>query len=318
MKKLGNLKWAPRWVSHMGCLRGCLDYLGLDISDGWLYGGTGHAFVINIHPQSCPSGPTAWKTMMLFELAPNLGYHLDGVFGFKGNGFAELQEKAWDFTRKAIDKDLPLYGWELQAPEFYVLNGYDEVGYYYSGAGAEDGKGPKPWRELGDTGIGLIEVYSVETNPPQEPAMVVKESIQKVLKHASNHPDIILEGYASGIKGYDLWIQGLEGGKAGRFGMGYNAAVWAECRSFAVAFLEEASQRLGGQATALFEEALGHYRAVAKNLGLLTKVYPFENMDEKILIEPDTHCQAGVGFIRAARDAEEAGLAALEKIAASL
>lgn len=32
-------------VLHIACLKGCLDYLG----DSWLCGGTGHAFVINIH-----------------------------------------------------------------------------------------------------------------------------------------------------------------------------------------------------------------------------------------------------------------------------
>lgn len=118
MKKLENLKWAPRWVSHMGCLRGCLDYLGLDISDAWLYGGTGHAFVINIHPESCPSGPTAWKTMMLFELAPNLGYRTDGVIGFKGEGFAETQEKAWDFTRRSIDEGCRSMAGSWKPPSF--------------------------------------------------------------------------------------------------------------------------------------------------------------------------------------------------------
>ncbi len=318
MKKLQNLKWAPRWVSHMGCLRGCLDYLGLDISDAWLYGGTGHAFVINIHPESCPSGPTAWKTMMLFELAPNLGYRTDSVVGFKGQAFTETQEKAWDFTRKSIDEGLPVYGWELEIPEFYVVYGYDDVGYYYSGVGADEGKGPKPWRELGDTGIGVVEMYAVSPAPSKAPAVVVKEAFQRVLEHAGNPPDQIFENYAAGIKGYDLWIKGLESGKAGRFGMGYNAAVWAECRGFAVAFLEEASQRLGSKATALFDEALDHYREVAENLEAVSKVYPFQPMDETIVIELDDNCQKVVSHLLAARNAEAGGLAVLEKIATAL
>jgi hypothetical protein len=302
----------------MGCLRGCLDYLGLDITDAWLYGGTGHAFVINIHPESCPSGPTAWDTKMLCELAPNLGYRTDSVVGFKGEAFAQTQQKAWNFTRKSIDEGLPVYGWELEVAEFYVVYGYDEVGYYFSGAGADEGKGPKPWQELGDTGIGVVEMYAVSPVPAKEPAVVVKETFQKVLEHASNPPDQIFENYASGLKGYDLWIKGLEAGKAGRFGMGYNAAVWAECRGFAVAFLEEASQRMGSQATPLFEEALDHYREVAQNLEAVSNVYPFEAMDETIVVEPDADCQKAVGYLRAAREAESGGQAVLEKIAAML
>ena len=47
-KKLENLKWQPRWISYLGCIEGCLDYLELDVSDAWLYGITGHAFAINL------------------------------------------------------------------------------------------------------------------------------------------------------------------------------------------------------------------------------------------------------------------------------
>ncbi|MCD4657400.1 MAG: hypothetical protein K8S87_07625 [Planctomycetes bacterium] len=49
MKKLEGLIWKPFWTTHIGCIKGCLNYLGLNISDGWLFGATGHAFVINIH-----------------------------------------------------------------------------------------------------------------------------------------------------------------------------------------------------------------------------------------------------------------------------
>lgn len=48
-KKLDNLKWRPRWISHLGSIKRCLEYLNLDVSDGWLYDSTGHAFIINIH-----------------------------------------------------------------------------------------------------------------------------------------------------------------------------------------------------------------------------------------------------------------------------
>ncbi len=61
MKQLKSLRWKPRWVSHLGCIKGCLDFSGIDISDAWLFGATGHAFIINMHEVVCPSGPTAWK-----------------------------------------------------------------------------------------------------------------------------------------------------------------------------------------------------------------------------------------------------------------
>lgn len=48
MKKLEYLRWKPHNVTHLGCIKGCLNYLGVEVSDPWLYGATGHAFIINI------------------------------------------------------------------------------------------------------------------------------------------------------------------------------------------------------------------------------------------------------------------------------
>ncbi len=47
-KKLENLRWKPLNVTHLGCIKGCLNYLDLDVTDAWLYGSTGHAFIINM------------------------------------------------------------------------------------------------------------------------------------------------------------------------------------------------------------------------------------------------------------------------------
>jgi len=95
-------------------------------------------------------------------LGKNIGYEIDGVFGTKSAGdFAEKQKRAWEFVKSAIDQGLPCYGWELDIPEFYVVYGYDDAGYYFSGPGCDEGKGPKPWQELGDTEIGVSAVNSV-------------------------------------------------------------------------------------------------------------------------------------------------------------
>ena len=80
MTIMKKLKWKPRWVSHLGAVEASLRFLKQKTSTAWIYGGTGHAFIINIAKDLCPSGPTAWRTMMLYELAPNLGYRVDGVF----------------------------------------------------------------------------------------------------------------------------------------------------------------------------------------------------------------------------------------------
>ncbi|MHA2153662.1 MAG: hypothetical protein ACXAAQ_17005, partial [Candidatus Thorarchaeota archaeon] len=148
-----------------------------EISTAWLFGGTGHAFVLNIAADLCPSGPTAWKPLILFQLAHHLGFEIKGIFSFKTREeFPKEQENAWDFVRKSIDDGKPCYGWELEIPEYYVINGYDDVGYYISGVGCDDGKGPIKWQEIGTSDIGVIEMYSVQKVPSSKPEVVVKEA----------------------------------------------------------------------------------------------------------------------------------------------
>jgi hypothetical protein len=320
MGKLQGLQWSPKWVSHLGCIKGCVDYLGIDVSEAWLYGGTGHAFVINLHEGVCPSGPTAWRTVKLFELGRNLGYTIDGVFGFKSNDdFAAVQKRAWEHVVQAIDQGRPCYGWELEIPEFYVVCGYDEVGYYYSGPGCDEGKGPKPWRELGDTGIGVLELYSIAPGQAADDATTVAEALSFALEHAANPKEWIFEHYRAGLEGYDNWISALQAGKASDMGMRYNAGVWLECRKNAVGFLEEAKERLPDHADGPFDEALTHYRAVAENLGKVAEAYPwtFEASDEDLLPADETS-RAAVEALQAARGAEAAGLQALEEIVQGL
>ena len=325
MKALESCQWTPRWVSHLGCIKGCLDFLGIEISEAWLYGGTGHAFVINLHEGVCPSGPTAWRTEKLFELGRNLGYRLDGVFGFKQqDDFPELQHRAWEHVKYEIDQGRPCYGWELEIPEFYVVYGYHEAGaasggYYYSGPGCDEGKGPKPWQDLADTGIGVLELYSVWPGETADDATTVKQALTFALEHAANPKAWIFEHYRAGLEGYDNWIRALQQGEASDMGMRYNTSVWLECRKNAVGFLAEAKERLAGQADAAFDEALAHYTAVSERLGQVAQIYPssFESSAEDLL-SVDDESQAAVEALKMAREAEAAGLRALETIIQAL
>jgi hypothetical protein len=320
MKTLENCQWAPRWVAHLGCVKGCLNSLGIEVSDAWLYGGTGHAFVINLHEEVCPSGPTAWDTGKLFELGANLGYKVDGVFGLKDQeDFPQRQRCAWEHARQAIDQGLPCYGWELEIPEYYVVYGYGDVGYYFSGPGCDAGKGPKPWSELGDTGIGVLEMYSVRPGEAADDTTTVRQALAFALEHATSPTKWIHEHYKAGPEGFDNWIRALEGGKASDMGMRYNTGVWLECRRNAVGFLKEAKARLTGRAEDLFDEAAAHYQVVTDHLGEVYEIYPWSDTadDEKVL-PIDENSEAAVSALRAAKEAEVAGLAALAMIVGAL
>ncbi|MGB3717602.1 MAG: hypothetical protein WA996_24510 [Candidatus Promineifilaceae bacterium] len=319
MQELKNLRWVPSWVSQLGCLKGCLDYLGIEMSTAWLFGGTGHAFILNIGEDACPSGPTAWKSAILSELGRNLGYQTGGVFGIKyDQDLDALQRRAWAYVRDAIDEGLPCYGWELEIPEFYVIFGYDDEGYYYSGTECDEGRGPKAWSELGDTGIGIVELYSVKPGPVGDDRTIVREALSFAVEHAKGPSKYIFPDYKAGPEGYDLWIKGVKAGKSMRMGMAYNAAVWATCRRHGVAFLREARSRTGAGMEPLFDQAIAHYQEVYGRLKSLAELYPFAENRSEAPIGVDAKSEQAAGLLDQAREAEVSGLELLDRIVRNL
>ena len=311
--KIENLRWKPMWVSHLGCIKGCIEYLNMEVTDAWLFGATGHAFIINMHEVVCPSGPTAWCTEELFELGKNVGYVIDGICTFKSQeDFAEKQRLAWENTKQAIDEGIPCYGWELEIPEFYVVYGYDDKGYYFSGPRCDAGKGPKPWKELGETGIGVLEMYRVKAGTPSDDVTAITDAFGFVLEHCKSPEKWIFPKYKAGLAGFDVWGHALEMDRADSFGMAYNAAVWTECRDFAVLFLKEAKARVADEFGALFDEAIEHYEVVSQHLNKVSAAFPFPPGGDEVA-DAD-RCRQAVDHLRIAQNAEEEGLRSLDRI----
>ena len=227
----------------------------------------------------------------------------------------DAQERAWDHVQRSIDEGLPCYGWEIDIPEYYVIYGYDKTGYYISGPECDEGAGPIPWRNLGTSEIGVVLVASVKRTEPAD----VRRTVHDALSYALDvgHNRIKWTDRTGGLDGYAVWIEAMETGKAGRFGLGYNAAVWAESRKFAVEFLEEARQRLDDGLHALFERAISQYDIVARNLKTVSDTYPFQQCEDA-LVATDDRARATAGLLKEAREAEAAGLDILAEVVAAL
>ena len=137
--RIENLTWKPMWTSHIGCLKGCLDHLGVEITEEWLYGASGHTFILNIHKVLCPSGPTAWRKGKFLDLIQNVGVRQDEIVAYKTmKNFKDKQKETWDRVRQSIDLGQPCFGWELLIPEYYVITGYDDTGYFFVGPTPQD------------------------------------------------------------------------------------------------------------------------------------------------------------------------------------
>jgi len=179
------------------------------------------------------------------------------------------------------------------------------------GPGCDEGKGPVPRQYLGRSEIGVVLVSSLRPTAPADDRKTVREALTYALELGHNRRK--WTDHTGGLKGYDTWIRAMETGIAGRFGLGYNAAVWAESRRFAVQFLKEAQERLDNVLTPLFTAALGHYETVAQNLKAVSDKYPFKECeDERTPV--DEYSREAVEALKRARDAEVAGLNVLAEL----
>jgi hypothetical protein len=137
MARLDGLAMKSFWNSQLGCLKGCSEYLGIELSDAWLFGGTGAAFILQMDEQGFGAN-SPWYQSPLMNLCNNLGFTVNGVYGFKTDeDFAVKQRMAWENTKNAIDSGYPCYGYNLAIPEYYVVYGYEDEGYLFTGFGAE-------------------------------------------------------------------------------------------------------------------------------------------------------------------------------------
>jgi hypothetical protein len=322
MPTLDTLRWTPRWTSHLGCLEGCLDYLGLPISEAWLFGGTGQAFAINIAPGVCPSGPTAWNTERIYALGANLGYETQVTFALRRSADFEVKQRhGWDRVRHAIDSGLPCFGWELKIPEYYVIHGYHETGYLFKGPLCEAGGGPRAWREVGATEIGVLELVVVNKASAAEEHRVVKEALEFALALNETPERWTLDRSRLGLAAYSAWIEAVAANEALGVGMAYNAAVWSECRRMAVGFLREAKGRLSARGGLSFDAAIGHYNGVAGHLEAVANMFPFLSTSEEDRdrnVRDPARLAMAREHLDGARRAEESGLLALAEIVALL
>jgi hypothetical protein len=320
--EIGDLRWQPRWISEMGCLRPALEHLGREVSWPWLYGGTGYAFLLNIHEELCPSG---WHVaeFPIGELGRNLGIQI-ASFTPGGHEFPadedlpRRQKEVWEATRQAIDRGQPCYGYNLEIGDYYVVYGYDDVGYHYSGPRCEAGKGPLPWQDYGPKSdvSGLLCMGSVAVATTANEAKTVRGALAFAVAHARTpgQPDDV---YRAGLAGYDQWIRALKAGRASTWGAAYNAACYLECREAAVGFLKESKGRLGGEYASSFDEAIRHYEAVVASLREVAEAFPTEGSSPEHL-KDQARVERATAALKAAQTAEAQGVEALGRIVAAL
>jgi hypothetical protein len=260
--KLDDIVQPPFNTCLMGVVKGVLDHFGVRHSPAWVFGGSGHAFLINIHERLCPSGPYCWKYDGLYPLVRNLGLEMIDL-GFFDRSSGRAERTAVE-QKLAAELDQGRPGAVINLDD-QIVCGYDETKLLLTQPWCNDcpttpsGLTFGTWQEFGDEVHASFFAFRQAEPAPQ--AEVVRASLRYALDLFRSPGRYQLDRYAIGLAAYDNWTKAAAEHGASH-GNWWNATVWSECRTMAGGYFAE----IAGKYPALAEPALElsrHYRAIA-------------------------------------------------------
>lgn len=309
-------------ASQLGCIKGCADFLGIPISNEWLFGITGQAFLLTVDQGIGGIGQdrSFWVSEKIRKLARNAGIKVHSLTDPASTDFVG---HVWDQTRSALEKGRPCYAWEIELlGEYGIIYGFDNDGYLVKGwHGAH---GPIDWRSIatkdtnGNALSGNVELCWVEEGEKIDDRTAIREGIDFALDQLNHSKEMSAQGLLTGLEAYDEWIRSLQEGEATGFGTCYHASVWQECRNLAVKFLlDEVVHRVNDQAKEDAYQAAQHYKKVYEQLDMIySELFPWsqprESIKDKRAINDAVQC------LTQAREAEEMAIQSLKLLSTKL
>jgi hypothetical protein len=261
-----NLTMPPFNTTLMGVLRGVLDHFDVTVSDAMLYGGSGHAFLMNIHETLCPSGPYCWNYGRFLELVQNLGIEMTGRGFFSGTSDSRERAAIESILKGELDGGTPC---SLLNLENQLITGYDETGFLTAQPWAPHVDFPPAhlsfgsWSELGDE--VHVTFHTFRKVEPAADDRIVADSLQYAVDLHRNPSRHTSRPYAVGAEAFAAWIGAVRNGNGGSHGNWWNGMVWAECRAQASAYFAEIAQTYP-VATAPALALAADYRSIAQDL----------------------------------------------------
>jgi hypothetical protein len=217
----------------MGVVKGALDYHGIQADAPTVFGLSGHAFLINIHQQLCPSGPYCWNRQAALPLLRNLGLEMTDLGFYSPKNTAAERAAVEAKLRDALERGIPC---SLINLENQLISGYDADGFLTAQPWAPKTDYPPArlsfgsWKEFGD--VYHVSFYTLHKAAPAEPRQAILESLDYAVDLHANPAKHSWQGYGVGPDAYTNWTAAAAEHGASH-GNWWNATVWSECRLMA-------------------------------------------------------------------------------------
>ena len=283
--RLENLRQPPLDTTMMGVLKAAADYHGLNLDAPMIYGLSGHAFLINIHTEICPSGPYCWKLEYATPLIENMGLRMTDLGFFDAGAKQDARAGVERKLRAALDRGVPC---SLTNMENQIISGYDAKGFFCSQPWAPKSNFPPgrltfgSWEEFGQE--VHVNFYTIEKVQPAERRAAILASLDYAADLWRNPVKHSSKDYGVGPKAYDNWIAAVPANGSGH-GNWWNATVWSECRRMAAEYFSAIGKE-NKNAADLCARLRSEYLKIAENLHKVNdKAMP---SDDKIALLKET------------------------------
>jgi len=234
-----HLTMPPYNTTLMGVVHGALRHFGRDLSAATVFGVSGHAFLVNIHTELCPSGPYVWNHEGFFRLIEHLGIRSRFLGFFSGESGRQERSALEAEVRKALDSGKLA---SLSQMENQLIAGYDDTGLSLVRPW-DCGEGGPParltygsWNEFGTSVHASF--FVLEPGEPSAPLDATIASLEYALDLSRSPERYAVPGYAIGSSAYKTWAEAIPQHGA-THGQWWNATVWSECRAMASARFRE-------------------------------------------------------------------------------
>ena len=314
-----QVQWQPGWLTWVAATTSCLRALGHDCDTVDVAGMSGYAFILSVHKELCPSGPTVFDWYTLLEGVQRLGRstlnfasgdcHCEGHISDRTRAHCHA---AYALVAEEVAAGRPCVIWGAYVPEFAVAVGVEDGAFHvvsYRRCTGEP-EPPIPCEELNAPGgpyaLGFPTVREVDR--ARSDAWAVTRAAQ-----IANQPRYFRD-YGYGVAAYDMWIAALQSGQLNSFGNAYNTVCLAEGRHFAHEFLS----RIAGRNVHLAEPlrpAVEAYAQASAAMHEVGQLFPFPGQGEAE--DPARRAEA-VEHLHVARAAEAQAAKALAAAAMAL
>jgi len=269
--ELANLKQLGLNTTLMGCVKGASDYFDLDWSVPKLFGYTGHAFLLNVHPDLSPCSPYSWNHDPFYLALRNMGIRrLDTICIKKGDG-PEAIEKTEGRIRAHLDAGKLCI---MDFLEHQLIAGYDPKGFIFLQPwGCSPVELPAlsfgTWSEAFER-EGWVQFTFLEKEAARaDEASLLSSALLLALRMRAAPEDFALRGCMSGDSGWEAWFAGIDKGFGSLHGHWWTGMVWMECRAMAADFFAEIGGELKSGATqAICADLVSIYRDCSEHIGL--------------------------------------------------